>query len=103
MTNVVKTNTLERMLMYQIPSYSSDPEQSKNPRTAKYKCVRVYLNGNMKRSYWDDGIEDWVEYNSVFRFGNALFVNGECVQRGYLTEESCKEYEKQFKAELSIC
>ena len=88
--------------MYQIPSHSSDQEQSKNPRTAKYKCARVYLNGDIKRSYWEDGIEDWVEYNSTFRFGNALFVNGECVRNGYLSEDRCKELEIQFRTELGL-
>ena len=91
------------LLLTQTSEQSQDPEQSRDPKNAKFKCVRVYLNGSMQRSYWDgDSIDDWIEYNKGYRSGTALFVNGACVARGYLSEETCRKYESQFKIELGL-
>lgn len=58
-------------------------------------CIRYYPNGDYRRE--DRAPEDlafWISYNRDFRFGNSLFVEGKCVQRGVgFTEEECAEIE----------
>jgi hypothetical protein len=48
-------------------------------------CVRVYGNGEWvfePRRY--EEVEEWVAHNAKHRFGEALFVDGECRRGGYL-------------------
>jgi hypothetical protein len=58
-------------------------------------CIRYYPNGDYRRE--DRAPEDldyWISYNRDFRFGNSLFVEGKCVQRGVgFTEEECSAIE----------
>lgn len=60
------------------------------------KCARAYLNPDVPivRIDLDESeLDEWLDYNRVMRFGNALFVNGTCVQNGYLDNESCAAIE----------
>lgn len=61
-------------------------------------CRRVYNNGD----YTDNGVrkghlEDHIQYNKTMRPGTALFVNGVCVNRGYLGKKRCDELETLIK------
>ena len=55
-------------------------------------CVRVCSNGDRVvewRSAQD--LSGWLQHNSTWRFGQALFVDGETRAQGYLTLERCRE------------
>lgn len=57
--------------------------------------VGVYNNDeyNIVR---DEDLERHIEYNKTFRWGRALFVDGKCVNRGYLSDDRIKEWEKKI-------
>jgi hypothetical protein len=60
----------------------------------KFYCVRVYPDGSAKDTLRDkEGKDSWVEYNTKYRPGNMLFVNGICVSVG-LTDGEKKNKEK---------
>ena len=65
-------------------------------------CVRVYANLD-RVVEWRDAtrLPGWLEYNSVYRFGNALFVDGECKRTGYLSAEKCEELAAGIRQELA--
>jgi hypothetical protein len=61
-------------------------------------CIRIYANGQWKvepRTLDEIGPTDgtatqdtgWFGYNAFYRWGNALFIDGKCVSRGYLSPE----------------
>lgn len=56
-----------------------------------------YANGDMK---WNgvptENLADHIAYNLSRRPGRAFFVDGKCLNRGYLTEERCQEIEKEL-------
>lgn len=58
-------------------------------------CVRYYPNGEFRREpRIPDDVSVWLDYNRRFRWGNSLFVEGACVQRGAgFTEEDCRDIE----------
>lgn len=65
-------------------------------------CIRVYNNGDRVvewRSATD--LPGWLEYNGTFRFGQALFVDGECRRRGYLETERCQALAQSYQEELA--
>lgn len=65
-------------------------------------CVRVYANLDRVVEWRTaDRLPEWLEYNSVYRFGNALFVDGECKGKGYLSQEQCEEQSKRILQELA--
>lgn len=59
----------------------------------KQRVVRIYNNGMRVAEDVTDPA-DWLEYNSVMRFGCALFVDGACKHYGYLGQERCEALEK---------
>ena len=64
-------------------------------------CIRVYNNGDRVVEWRETGqVEQWLEHNSVFRFGQALFVDAELKRTGYLSQERCETLAEQFKQEL---
>lgn len=44
-----------------------------------------------------DHLDDHIRYNKEMRFGTALFINGVCVNRGYLGKERCDAFEIEIK------
>jgi len=63
-------------------------------------CVRITNDGSRTISVRDgDEVNEWVEYNSTMRFGQALFIDGKCIRHGYLTKERCDEIERELKRE----
>lgn len=67
-----------------------------------HTTIGVYLNCQ-DRSWWKTNgvparhLEEHIEYNKVFRFGRALFVDGKCVNRGYLSEEDVARIESELE------
>lgn len=45
-----------------------------------------------------ENLKDHIEYNKTWRFGRALFLDGKCIYKGYLKQESCDKFE-QFIAD----
>ena len=61
--------------------------------------VGVYANGNhVVNIVKDENINEHIEYNKLFRFGRALFVDGECLNTGYLNSEEVKKWKDKIKA-----
>lgn len=60
--------------------------------------VGVYKNGdyviNVVR---DEDLAHHIEYNQIFRFGRGLFVDGECKNQGYLTDEEVAAWIEKIK------
>lgn len=69
-----------------------NPEPDYGHPRGTEQCVRIYANGDIRTTYWRKAeVADWLAYNKLYRFGNALFVNGECKQNGYLSDGLCAE------------
>jgi len=66
-----------------------------------FKCLRVYPNGDAKYSVWttENELEEWLDYNRVMRFGNALFVNGVCPNKETYTVP-CPDWLKDEGSEI---
>lgn len=64
----------------------------------KVNCRRVYRNGDSVLEPRAEGeeAEGWLEYNSTFRFGSALLVDGVVKHRGYYREAEVPELEARF-------
>jgi hypothetical protein len=63
----------------------------------KHHTVGVYNNDEYKENCVPSGeLEQHVQYNIDMRPGRALFVDGKCVHRGYLSEERCKAWEEKL-------
>lgn len=59
--------------------------------------VGVYMNGQYKYNIVrDEDLENHIKYNKIFRFGRGLFVDGKCVNQGYLSEEQVRNWEKSI-------
>ena len=59
--------------------------------------VGVYMNGVYKVTFVEDeDLEDHINYNKTFRFGRGLFVDGKCVNQGYLSGEQVRNWEKRI-------
>ena len=55
--------------------------------------VGVYMNGQYKINIVKDkDLKDHIEYNKKFR----LFVDGKCVNQGYLSGEQVRNWEKRI-------
>lgn len=63
--------------------------------TTNHVIFRVY--GNLSRSVplWctPEELAEWREYNELWRFGCAQFVDGKCVYRGYLKDSEIADIE----------
>jgi hypothetical protein len=75
-------------------------EQLKKAQTAKvfHHTVGVYSSGDHKSNCVPDfELDGHVDYNTRFRPGRALFVDGKCVHQGYLSGDECKVWEARIK------
>lgn len=63
-----------------------------------FTCIRVYNNNDRTKDDYStqEEMNNWVEYNKLYRPGCALFVNGECKQVGYLSMSRCIEIAKEL-------
>ena len=59
--------------------------------------VGVYMNGVYKVNIVrDEDLEDHIQYNKKFRFGRGLFLDGKCINQGYLSGEQVINWEKRI-------
>ena len=59
--------------------------------------VGVYMNGQYKYNIVrDEDLENHIKYNKIFRFGRGLFVDGKCVNQGYLSGEQVRNWERRI-------
>jgi hypothetical protein len=66
-------------------------------------CIRVYNNGERVEAQCDEQeAKKWLEFNKVYRFGCALFIDGVCQHRGYLCAERVASFEKEFQHGSSL-
>ncbi len=56
------------------------------------ECIRVYANGSFAfEPRAESDVAHWIEYNTKWRGGNALFVNGKHIPNtGYASPEDVK-------------
>ncbi|MDX5808800.1 MULTISPECIES: hypothetical protein [Bacillus] len=45
----------------------------------------------------DHNLQKHVEYNKIMRFGRALFIDGECVHTGYLSDKKIEVWSEKIK------
>ena len=63
-----------------------------------HTTVGIYLNGEWRvNGVHSDYLQKHIWYNKRHRPGRALFVDGECVHRGYFDEEEIKEQQERIK------
>lgn len=61
--------------------------------------VGVYNDDSYKTNgVSDEHLESHIDYNLRSRPGRALFVDGECLNEGYLSKERCDEWAKKIKS-----
>ena len=59
--------------------------------------VGGYMNGQYKYNIVrDEDLENHIKYNKIFRFGRGLFVDGKCINQGYLSGEQVRNWEKRI-------
>ena len=59
--------------------------------------VGVYMNGQYKYNIVrNEDLENHIKYNKIFRFGRGLFVDGKCVNQGYLSGEQVRNWERRI-------
>lgn len=63
-----------------------------------HHCVGVYSSGDkIHNGVLSDDLNHHIEYCKTFRPGRAIFVDGKCIYRGYLTEQECVVVEKELQ------
>ena len=63
-----------------------------------HQTVGVYANGSFKRNaVKPEHLQDHIDYNLKMRPGRAFFVDGECLNRGYLTESEAALWAEKIK------
>lgn len=61
--------------------------------------VRVYNNGDeVIQAVAKDDLSNHIEYNTIMRFGCALFIDGQCIHNGYLDKDRIHTIEELIKA-----
>lgn len=75
------------------------------PTDRIHHCVGVYNSdgrgdfaSRMHNGVATEHLRDHIEYNLVMRFGRALFIDGICVNEGYLGTERCDKIAEELKA-----
>lgn len=73
-----------------------------------YTTVGVY-NGDINEhtqlkvnGVTQEWIEHHIDYNKTYRFGRALFVDGQCVYTGYLSETAAYQWEHKITHDLKL-
>ena len=59
--------------------------------------IGVYKNGQYHVNIVkEEHLKDHIEYNKTFRWGRALFVDGKCEHKGYLTDEEVAKWTEKI-------
>lgn len=62
-----------------------------------YSTIGVYANGDQKSNgVAAKDLLDHIAYNLQMRPGRAFFLEGRCLNQGYLSDEKIQELEKEF-------
>lgn len=62
-----------------------------------WTTIGVYYNGEYKiNGVLPEDLAGHIQYNIKNRPGRALFLNGECIYRGYYTWQEAIELQKKF-------
>ena len=61
-----------------------------------YLSFCTQLGGNAINGVDSEDLAYHIKYNKIFRGGRALFVDGECVQPGYLSEEQVQYFKENI-------
>ena len=65
-----------------------------------HTTIGVYKNMEYKVNGVDpNDLASHINYNITHRFGRALFVDGRCIYKGYLTDKQIDEFKQKIKAE----
>lgn len=63
-----------------------------------HRTVGVYNNGDrVTNGVRPEDLDSHIKYNLDYRFGRAFFVDGVCVNKGYLGTERCKQISEELK------
>lgn len=66
---------------------------------AIHHTMGVYANGDrVNNGVMTEHLDDHITYNRAMRPGRALFVDGRCVHRGYIPQETCDAIERDLAA-----
>lgn len=71
-----------------------------------HTTIGLYSNGDyVVNGVHEDHLDDHIKYNTTFRGGRALFVDGKCVYIGYMTEIECNDfaYKTAINTKLDKC
>lgn len=64
--------------------------------------IGFYANGDSKSNgVPSENLQSHIEYNLAMRPGRAFFVDGKCLNQGYLTKERCDEIEKEIAGRVA--
>ncbi len=64
-----------------------------------HTTIGVYNSGDMKfNGVSSKNLASHLQYNLINRPGRALFVDGICVHKGYLTQDQVDNYVELFKS-----
>lgn len=69
--------------------------------TKIHSTIGVYV-GIQDRRHWklngvkEENLEAHIEYNKKWRPGRGFFVDGKCVNKGYLSDEDVERLEKEM-------
>ncbi|MEA5459106.1 hypothetical protein VB796_08665 [Arcicella sp. LKC2W] len=62
-----------------------------------HTTIGVYANGDIKiNGVTEEYLESHLEYNRGARPGRSLFLDGKCVQKGYLSDKTIEEFEAKI-------
>jgi len=62
-------------------------------KIANHITIGVYANGDhVVNIVRPEHLQDHIEYNKVMRFGRALFVDGQCLNKGYLSKDAVESW-----------
>lgn len=63
-----------------------------------HTTIGVYPDGSFKiNGVLTEHLKDHIDYNKKMRFGRSLFVDGKCVHKGYLDDETIKSFKKRIE------
>lgn len=66
-----------------------------------HTTIGLYLNGDyVVNGVSSEDLNDHINYNIKYRFGRALFVDGECIHKGYFDNQLSRleEFAEKFKS-----
>lgn len=64
--------------------------------------IGYYANGESKANgVMSENLASHIDYNLTMRPGRAFFVDGKCLNQGYLDKARCDEIEKEIASQVA--